>query len=175
MAISDSNKTKINRMNRAAQNVKLGDIIQELTTESGVFAAMSGSASTTIVTSGSYYPIQGTFTNVPMVNFSFVSTPAIRYDGKNSPYFRIAWSATMTADANGTTVYCAVKKSGSLVTPSIMGQYIKTSGEWYNLVGISVVELTQNDEIQLVVTSDGDGDKITFLYYTTSISPFFNT
>lgn len=50
MAISDSVKTKLNRMNRAAQDAVLGTVVQTLQTE--MDAAIAGKTGTHTVTSG---------------------------------------------------------------------------------------------------------------------------
>jgi len=48
------------------------------------------------------------------------------------------------------------------------------AGEPYSFSGTCVVELATDDEIQLVVTSDGNGDVITFDNFTTTINEFFD-
>jgi len=70
-------------------------------------------------------------------------------------------------------VHFTVKKNGTLVSEAIMGTYLKTANEVQALSGTAVVSLAQNDKIQLVVTSDGDGDIITTQHFTTSIRPFY--
>ena len=55
-----------------------------------------------------------------------------------------------------------------------MSTFCKNVGELYNLSGTTVVELATNDKIQLVVTSDGSGDIITFNNFTTTINEFFD-
>jgi len=55
-----------------------------------------------------------------------------------------------------------------------MSAYLKTAGEIYALSGTCITELAINDKIQLVVTSDGDGDIINFLNYTATITEFFD-
>jgi hypothetical protein len=50
VAISNANKVKINRMNRAAANVNLGTILQDLQTGSGVLNAFIGASGSYTVT-----------------------------------------------------------------------------------------------------------------------------
>jgi len=142
----------------------------------GVFAALNASADTTVTTAGTYYPIAGTFTNDPFEDFgaATVHTPGIKYEGTLTQYFEIDWHATLSANGNNKTVICAVEKNGVVVTSSQMGKFCKTSGELYNASGTCVIELAEDDEIQLVVTSSGNGDIITFANYTTSITEFFD-
>lgn len=140
----------------------------------GVFAYLTADAATTITTAGTYYPIAGTFTNDPLEDFVTVADPAIQYKGTKTQYFEIDWHATVAADQNSTTIVCGIKKNGTLLTSSRMGTLCKTANEMYNISGTVVVELTTDDKIQLVVTSDGNGDILTFHFYTTTIREFFD-
>ena len=142
----------------------------------GVFASLSAPASTTITTAATYYPIGGTFTNSPLEGFgaAVTYTPGIKYSVYKTQYFEIDWHASVSADINNTTITLGVKKNGTLSTPSLMTQFCKNANQIYNISGTIVVELAQDDEIQLVVTSDGNGDIITFDNYTTTITEFFD-
>ena len=142
----------------------------------GVFAALSASADTTITTAGTYYPILGTFTNDPIEDFgaATVYTPGIKYTGSLTQNFEIDWHATFSADSNNADVTCAIKKNNVLVATSVMTTRCFTADAPYAASGTCVVELAEDDEIQLVVTSDDDGDVITFSNYTTTISEFFD-
>lgn len=140
----------------------------------GVFAYLDAPADTTITAAGTYYPIQGAFTNDPIEDFTAVPTPAIRYDGPKTQYFEIDWHAAGYGDANGQTIHIGVKKNGVLCTASVMGTFLKFLGEEQSLSGTCVVELATNDEIQLVVTSDGNGDILTLEQFTTTITEFFD-
>jgi hypothetical protein len=141
--------------------------------KSGVFAYLSASANTTITSAATYYPIAGTFSNNIAQVFTGVATPAIRYDGTETLHFEIDWHASFKANTTATTVKYGIKKNGTLITGSEMGMYCKYADELYNLSGTCVVELTKDDEIQLVITSDGDGDIISNEYFTTTINRFF--
>jgi len=57
--------------------------------KSGVYAYLSASADTVIISAGTYYPISGSFINTPINNFSLVADPAIKYDGALTQYFEI--------------------------------------------------------------------------------------
>jgi hypothetical protein len=142
--------------------------------KNGVFAYLISSAPTTITTAGTYYPILGTFTNSPSDNFTAVASPAIRYDGNTTQYFKIEWCAAISSEDGGRTVNIAIKKNGNLLSSSIMGQYCKTGAEIFNIAGICVVELAKNDEIQLVVTSSTNLDVVTLHNFTTAMGEFFD-
>lgn len=139
----------------------------------GVFAALTESAATTITTANTYYPISGTFSNSPIELFELVADPAIQYNGDEPVYFEIDAHASFSVDSNSATVKAAIKKNGELVTESIMSAFAKTANELFTFSGTSVVELENGDKIQLVCTSDGDGDVITFENITATIRNFF--
>lgn len=142
----------------------------------GVFAALSAPDDTTVTTAGTYYPIEGTFTNTPIEKFSVQTEaygPVIQYDGIDTLYFEIDAHASVKGNTNGITVKAAIKKNNVLVTESITTQYLKTTPEIYTMSGTSVVELSTGDNIQMVVTSDSDADVITFENITATIRPFY--
>lgn len=142
--------------------------------KTGVSAYLPTTADTTITTAGTYYPIEGSFTNDVIENFTLVATPAIRYDGTLTQCMEVDWHASLSADTANTTVHLGIKKNGTLVDASLMAQFLKNADQIYNISGTCVVEMATNDEIQLVVTSDGDGDVLTFEHYTTTITEFFD-
>lgn len=150
-------------------------LFQTYLVETGVFAALSAEADTTITTAGTYYPILGTFSNTPIQGFSAGTeyTPSVKYTQSLTRYFEIDWHASFSADAASTTVHFGIKKNGVLESDSVMGTLAKTAGEVYHLSGTDVVELETDDEIQLVVSSDGDSDVISVIHYTTTIRPFY--
>jgi len=138
----------------------------------GLFAYLTAPASTTITTGGTYYPIGGIFANDPASGFSFVATPAIKYDGLEPHYFEVHAHATLQCQNPNKTVICGIKKNGNLVTSSLMSQFLKTAEEPTVIGGVIVLELNTDDEVQLVVTSTSNGDIITFNNLTASIKPF---
>ena len=142
----------------------------------GVFASLSAPTDTTITVADTYYPIAGTFSNDPLEGFVGATAypPGIKYNESMTQYFEIDWHATVIPDSNTTTVHFAIKKNGVLVTSSIMGSLLKNNGQPYNLSGTCVIEMSTGDEIQLVVTADGNGDVLTIQHYTTSITEFFD-
>lgn len=140
----------------------------------GVYAALTSAYDTTVTTAGTYYPIEGTFSNTPINNFSLIAGPAIQYDNNETHFFEVDWHASVSTPSNGVTVTCAIKKTGELVTDSKMPAFCKNLNQPYTLSGTVVVELGYNDTIQLVVTADSDSTIVTFNNYTTTIREFYN-
>lgn len=140
----------------------------------GLFAYLTAEADTTITTAGTYYPILGTFNNDPIYNFSSatVNTPGIKYDDSETMFFEIDWHATISASVLDTNVNVAISKNGTELAQSTMSAKCLQVNSPYNLSGTCVVELSEDDEIQLIVTADGDGDVITFTKFVTTIRPF---
>jgi hypothetical protein len=142
----------------------------------GVFAYASTVDTVVVTTGGTYYQLENIFTNGPMEGFTLEVGPpvGIHYDDAATRWFQIAWSTSVSGDANGMTVYCGVAINGT--TPevsSLMGTYLKTANEVEALSGTSVIELDQNDVVTLVLTADGDLDEVTVHQFTTSLRPFF--
>lgn len=144
--------------------------------KSGVFAYIPASQSateTTITTAGTYYPVANIFTNQVMENFIF-DTDHIEYSGAKTQYFEIDWHASVSADVNGTTIHVAMKKNSTVLSDQAMGHYCKYLDEVSSFSGTVVVELATDDEISIVCTSDGNGDKLNFIHFTTTITEFFD-
>ena len=156
--------------------------VADLEEKAGCFAYLGTPADTTITTGGTYEAVVGTFTNSPCELFATGTeeTPSIKYTGTTARYFEIDWHASCSADVATTTVTFAIYKYDAsettfeLVASSPMSTLCKNADELYALSGSCVVELDEDDEIQLVVTSDGDGDVITVNNFITSIAKFFN-
>lgn len=140
----------------------------------GVFAYLTEATDTTVTTAGTYYPILGPFSNNPLSGFdaAVTYTPGIRYTGTKTAYFEVDWSASLYAGENGTTAVITTKKNGVACEAGEMHTYLKYAGEKTPSAGTCVYKLEQGDEVQLVVTSDGNGDIITFENFVTTIKPF---
>lgn len=157
----------------ASQNVTVAGFITGK--KCGAFASLlTHGVDTSITNNGVYVPIEGSFSNNPMHEFSLQVDPAIQYDGTLTQYFEIDWYATVAANINSTTLHFGVKKNGVLIDSSVMGIFCKTSGEMYFTAGTCVVSLATNDKIQLVVTSDKNSTLATVYHYTTTIKEFFD-
>ena len=144
--------------------------------KSGVYAYLTAPSNTVVTAAGTNYPIAGVFTNLVIENFGAATnvTPGIRYLGTKTQYFEIDWATTFRADESSTTVTFAIAKNGHYNSGSFMSGLSKTAGEHYNLSGTVVLELAEGDEVQLGLTSDGDGDVITVDQYVTTIRTFFH-
>jgi hypothetical protein len=139
----------------------------------GACGYVSTPAATTVTTAGTYYPIAGTFTNPCMEQFQAVADPAIQYIGDQTLDFEIDWHAAVSCDNSTRHVTMGIKKNADVVASSLMGTTLKTAGDEYSLSGTCVVSLAKNDKIQLILTSDNDGDEVTANHYTTTIRPFY--
>ena len=84
-------------------------------------------------------------------------------------YFEVDWHATLQANISATIVSIGILKNGVLLASSVMSNFLKTATEPQAMSGTVIVELAENDEIQLVLTSDDDADEITVNNFTTSI------
>lgn len=140
----------------------------------GVSAYLTASDTTTITTAGTYYPIAGTFDNDPIEYFSLVAGPSIQYDYCETKYFEVDWHATVSGDSASITTTVGIKKNTTVIDDSKMQTFLKNLGQKYAVSGTTVVSLACNDTIQLVCTSDGDGDVLTFHNFTTTIREFYN-
>lgn len=138
----------------------------------GVYAFLTAKDDTTVTTAGTYYPIEGTFNNDIREDFSTTASPGIQYDGTLDQYFEIDWHATFSIDAISTATF-AIYMNSNLVAGSEMSAYAKVAEEKYNVSGTCVVLLSDGDEVQLMVTSDGSGDVVSVHNFTTTIRQFF--
>ncbi len=126
-----------------------------------------------MTTAGTYYPINGTFVNsFSQFSAAVTNTPGIKYDGSDTLVFEIDLHAQVEADSLNTDVTIAVYKNGVLVPGSEITGRCRDASSPYPQSSTTVVSLTTNDEIQLMVTSDGDGDVLTFTNLQTTIREF---
>ena len=143
--------------------------------QSNVWAYISSSSATTVTTASTYYPIAGTFVN-NMTDFSgaTVVTPGIKYDGTLTRNFKITIQGQVETDSANVRVSLAIKKNGTLIAGSEITTLCRVADEPYHIGSIVMVELAEDDEIQLVTTSDGNGDEVTFENLQTLIEPISN-
>ena len=138
-----------------------------------VWGYVSTPADTTITTAGTYYPIQGTFTNeVNQFGAATVNVPGIKYTGSETKTFEIDLHAQVSADTLNTDVTLAVYKNGSLAAGSEITGRCRDAASPYSMSSTVVLSLAENDEVQLMVTSDDDGDVLTFNNLQTTIREF---
>jgi len=143
-----------------------------LTKKSNVWAYISSPAETTITTAGTYYPIQGTFVNT-LKDFgaATVNAPGIKYVWTLTRDFKILIQGQVGSDNSNTTVTLGIKKNGTLITGSPISTLCRVADEPYYIGSVVMIELAENDEIQLVTTADGNGDKVTYENLQTLIEP----
>ncbi len=137
----------------------------------GVFAYLSTPTTTTTTLADTWYPMAGAFVNDPMIGFVF-DTDHIKYTGTVTRHFEVDGHVVTIGDGNGIIVHFGVFINGVIHAPSVMGTYMKNLSQPYATSGTSVPELSENDEIQLVIMSNSAGAVITIEHLTTTMRPF---
>lgn len=143
---------------------------------SAVYASLSAMDTTIVGTGGTYYAIVGSFTNAPITGFTALGgpPPGIRYDGGSDRVYEIDWHATVHGDSNAMTIHFGIAIDGTVpMASSIMGTYLKTSGEPQAMSGTAVITLSNAEVVTLVATADDDGDLVIVDHYTVSIRPLY--
>jgi len=138
----------------------------------GVHAYLTASATTTITTADTFQFIVGTFDNNPIEGFH-IGVNGIVCDV--SDWYEIGWNAAFGCNPGNRTVHMGVAINDEVITlisPSVMGEYIKTLNEPTSMSGGDVKFLNAGDSVQLQVTSSGTGDEIQVDHYIASISKF---
>ena len=171
--IDSSNYDKLSKKDGSGNTVPYVEGIKR-----GVFASLDSPNTTTITTGGTYQYLEGTITNSPIEGFTTTATPSIKCTCTEGIMYEIDWHASVSIDSNGKTCHIAISKkpsggSFSVIANSTMGTYLKIANEVQAFSGTTVVELAQNDEIQIVITSTSDGDVVNVEHLTTTISEFF--
>lgn len=131
-----------------------------------VDAYLSVPTTTTVTTANNWYPVQGVFTNNIIEGWSF-DTDHIEYDFNKPRCHLFTWVGVFTADQPITTVHITLGYNGVPQTSRQVGTIAFSSDNVYSITGTAVIEISADDEIQLIVMSDGDGDEITFNHFTT--------
>jgi hypothetical protein len=144
--------------------------------KSGVFAYLEIPSVTNISVADTWTPVLGAFINNPIEDFNTdtsIVNPGIKYIGSLTQYFEIDFHISCSHISNGSTVSICINKNGITLNGCTMSTYLKTSGEPQAFSGTSVIELSQNDEIQIVIKASKTGD-VTINNFVTSISEFFD-
>jgi len=142
----------------------------------GVFATLDAVASTTITEGGTFQQLVGTFTNSPLQGFS-TGTGNIAYTATEDCWFEIVWNAAVKCDAAGKNIHIGVALNDEVIATTdggVMGGFAKYADEIIHLSGTRVLSLSENDELQIQVTSTTTGDTITCNHFTTAIRRFFS-
>jgi len=144
--------------------------------KNGVFAYITDTHSateTTVATAGTYVGIDNAMTTEILENFK-LDAPYMVFTGDIPRYFKFQYSAAIQADSNGTTVHLAIEKNDTTVPSSVISTYIKTSGEEFPVSGTGATLVEPGDKLQMMVTADGNGDKIKFDHLSRSVVEFFD-
>jgi hypothetical protein len=142
--------------------------------EDGVYAYLSTPAETTCTDAGTYYFIEGTFTNEVLECWEIA--PPLTYlgcDGNDGYKFKINVHASFTSDTGGNLIRMALYKNGELQTNSIMASYIKLTAEETTISTVDVLSFDIGDTLDIRVSASRAGSKLTAVNLTTSASRFF--
>jgi hypothetical protein len=142
--------------------------------EDGVYAYLSTPAETTCTDAGTYYFVEGTFTNEVLECWE-ITPPLtyIGYEGTDGHYFKINVHASFTSDTGGNVIRIALMKNDVLQVNSIMSAYIKLTSEETSISTVDVLSFDIGDTLKIMVSASQAGSKVTAQNLTTSASRFF--
>jgi len=152
---------------------ELQQILDDVQGKAGASAYLSAPSSVETTVAGSWYPIAGTFTNA-FEDFEF-DTDHIKYIGDEDYVFEIDWHASLTTDTSTTTFHIAIKHNTTVLDAQQMGAMLKNTNQYVPCSGTSVIELTKNDEIQLVCSSDKTEANLSFEHFNATINKFYQS
>jgi len=136
-----------------------GNIIQE---QVGLYGSLIAPNSTTITTAGTYYSVNGIFDNTPAEGFFYNATAnAVQYNSTTPRYIELDISMSLQGSTTGMTPTMTIKKNGIVQTKGSFSIYLKVANEPYSVASTTVVPLELGDQLQIIATSDGNGDVIT--------------
>lgn len=139
-------------------------------THTGAYAYISTPAVTTTTEAGTYYRLEGTFTNEISNGFSIVGDK-LTYSGQTQ-LFEIKVCASFQSDTVNTEITMALYKSGVLQTNSLMTVEVDATTDIHNIALIDVIELADEDNIEIRIKSDKAGAEITAVTGNTSANVF---
>ena len=168
--INDSSKIIYSGDDLSSTNVEAA--LDELSYSPGLFASLDAADDTTCTDAGTYYPIEGTFTNAFATDFAGIAGPpaGIEYQGTITKAFEIDWHASVKIAAGSSTLTVGVGVDGTVDTTSEMSTIAVTTAT--QMSGTLVVELETDEVVTLYIKSDGAGDVVTVDHFTTTIRPF---
>lgn len=143
----------------------------------GAFAYLENPTTTTIISSGSYQYISGTFSNEYLEDFSVVlenEEPYLKCDADVTDLLtEITFFGTVKANVNNTLVKVSFSKNDVVCTCSEMEIFCKNLEQPYNFGGMGLIKMNKNDKIQLICTANSSDDEITFDEYQVKLKKFF--
>lgn len=153
----------------------LNESLATLEEKAGVFAYLVNPNTTTITTANTFYALEGIFNNSVIEHFYYdFGLNAIVYNNTKNRTMLVGWSGSLTANIPNTEVIVSINKSGIRQMCGSMKIYLVRAGEYVTASGVCVLNVKPEDYIQLIITSDGNGDQITFSSFSTYINNFFN-
>ena len=151
------------------------NILSDADQKAGVYAVLTADSNTTCAATGTWYQIQGAFTNKVIEGFVVSGTNIVNQIAATNQY-EIDWHAIASADeASGSIIHATVKINDTVYEAEQMGAECRVAGDRYNFSGTVVAPLSSNDTVQLVCETDDAGGTITFHHFVTSITKFFLT
>mgnify|MGYP001579961689 CR=1 FL=1 len=154
---------------------ELQSILDDADQKAGVYAVLTAASNTTCAATGTWYQIQGVFTNKAIEGFTISGTNIVNQIATTNQY-EIDWHAIASADeASGSIIHATVKINDTVYDTEKMGAECRVAGDRYNFSGTVVAPLSSNDTVQLVCETDDAGGTITFHHFVTSITKFFLT
>ena len=142
--------------------------LESIDLDSTAFAYISTPAPTITTVAGSYYKVEGVFTNETLDKFSINASFNLQYDGTSTKLFKIVVSATLSSDTVNSVVTAGLEKNGVLEPNSLMSVKLVQTSDKNNITFVDLIELSTGDEIKIVLTSDQVGAEITAETLTTS-------
>ena len=132
-------------------------------------AFLAATTPTTTTLADTYYPIEGTFTNM-LSNFTIVSE-GIRYDGLETLRFKGLLFVSVASDTSTTTVSITITKNDVVQTGYESDRLLKLTsdiGAW----GVPVdFTLETNDVLSLRTKSDKAGAELSFSTCISNVFP----
>ena len=120
-----------------------------------------------------WYPVAGAFTNSPLEGFTF-DTDRITYRGTKTKTFIVTGAIATSGSNPNLTISYAISVNGTVFTRGITSAFCASAGNPYNLAGITVVELSENDYVQIVTQCDVGNRTVTTGQLMVQISEFFD-
>jgi len=141
---------------------------------SGIFAYFPTTSNITTTAANTWYALPGPWTNPIVQDFGIAADGvSISYTGTVIQHFEIQINSTWSTDTPATTLHIGMYHNGTLLSSSVHVAKIAQVGQYRHLSNTSVVELSPNDTIQVLVRSDKAGAVLTTQHLSTSAQKFF--
>jgi hypothetical protein len=134
------------------------------------YGYLTAQTPTTITVADDYYPVSGTFVNT-LSGWDYTSGCYVYDENKPRPVF-IGWTSSFSANRALTVVHVALRVNGIVREAQRMGTICFNINQPYSIAGMDFVQVSEGDDIELVITADGAGDIITvnhFIFFAVKI------